>query len=186
MTPMPKRPGTAGKSALPGKLERAKPGRVRHQGGAQSTGRAAIPPSVQNDPILRSVTRPAFALIMLLTLLLFWRGHQAPGGGFVGGAMTVCAVLLYRIAVGTSPLKFSPARLIPWGLGLSFMTGFVPYLLGKPFLKSDYGYLTTALTGEFEWASALLFDLGVFLLVIGGGLSIAFALIEVEPTEEVD
>ena len=74
MTPMPKRPGTAAKSALPGKLERAKLGRVRHEGGAQSTGRAAIPPSVQNDPILRSVTRPAFALIMLLTLLLFWRG----------------------------------------------------------------------------------------------------------------
>lgn len=140
------------------------------------------PPSA-NDPILSSIARPAFALMMLLALLLLWRGHNLPGGGFIAGLLTVCALILQRIASGTSPITLEPLRLVPWGAGLAFATGLVPYLLGKPFLKSDYGYITTLLTGKFEWASALLFDFGVFLVVVGAALAITEALIEVKPQE---
>lgn len=139
-----------------------------------------------NDPILKTISRAAFALVMLFALLLLWRGHNAPGGGFIAGLMTVCALILHRIANGDSALRVDPVKFIPWGLALSFTTGLVPYLLGRPFLKSDFGYLTTALTGEFEWATALLFDLGVYLVVVGAGLSLAYALIEVEPSERVE
>lgn len=139
-----------------------------------------------NDPILKTISRAAFALVILFALLLLWRGHNAPGGGFIAGLMTVCALILHRIANGDSALRADPRKVIPWGLALSLGTGLVPYLLGRPFLKSDYGYITTALTGEFEWATALLFDLGVFLVVVGVGLSLAYDLIEVRPTERVE
>ena len=139
-----------------------------------------------NDPILKTISRAAFALVILFALLLLWRGHNAPGGGFIAGLMTVCALILHRIANGDSALRLDPVKFIPWGLALALTTGLVPYLLGRPFLKSDYGYITTALTGEFEWATALLFDLGVYLVVVGVGLALAYALIEVEPTERVE
>ncbi|GHG09574.1 hypothetical protein GCM10017783_22590 [Deinococcus piscis] len=139
--------------------------------------------SLSNDPIVNTVTLPAFALILLMTLLMFWRGHQLPGGGFVGGALTVCALLLYRISAHSSALNINFTRLIPIGLSIAFMTGLVPYLLNKGFLKSDYGYLTTFITGEFEWASAMLFDLGVFLSVLGGAMTITESLIDIAPGE---
>lgn len=144
------------------------------------------PAPLTNDPILRSTSQAVFALVLLFAFLLLWRGHNAPGGGFIAGLMTTCALILHRIANGTSALRTDPARLVPWGLALAFGTGLVPYLLGKPFLKSDYGYITTALTGEFEWATALLFDLGVFLVVVGASLAIAYALISVHPQETVE
>lgn len=135
-----------------------------------------------NDPIVKTTMPPAFGLIMLLTLLMFWRGHQLPGGGFVGGALTVCALVLYRIAESDEILsKYDFPRLVAVGLAIAFTTGFVPYLLQKGFLNSDFGYLTLPVIGEFEWASAMLFDLGVFLVVVGGSMTIINALVEIDP-----
>lgn len=68
-----------------------------------------------NDPILKTISRAAFALVMLFALLLLWRGHNAPGGGFIAGLMTVCALILHRIANGDSALRVDPVKFIPWG-----------------------------------------------------------------------
>lgn len=146
----------------------------------------ARPLPFNGDPVIQTTSRAAFALIMLFALLLLWRGHNAPGGGFIAGLMTVCALILHRIATGKSALRIDPVILIPIGLTLAFMTSLVPYLLGKPFLKTAYGYITTPLTGEFEWASAMLFDIGVFLVVVGAGAGMTYALIDVKPTERVE
>ena len=136
------------------------------------------------DPILRTVARAVFYLVVLFALHLFWRGHSAPGGGFVAGLMTAVAVVLYRMAFGSSPVQLEPVRLLPWGLGLAALTGTVPMLLGRSFLTSAHGHLETPLTGEFEWASAVAFDLGVYLVVVGATLGIVSSLAQAPSEDE--
>lgn len=141
---------------------------------------------LKQDPILKTVSRAVFALVMLFALLLLWRGHNAPGGGFIAGLMTLCAFMLHRMANGHNVIRLDATMMVAIGMSLSFLTGLVPYLFGKSFLKSDYGYITTALTGEFEWATALLFDLGVYLVVVGAGSSITGSLHRIHPEELVE
>ena len=120
----------------------------------------------------RTFTRPVIYVLVLLGLHLFLRGHGSPGGGFIAGLVIAVAALLSRIVLDRPLVRGAPNALIPWGLLLAFATGVVPLFFGLPFLKSDYGYVTWPLIGEFEWATAVLFDAGVFMVVVGSTLTI--------------
>ena len=100
------------------------------------------------------------------------RGHNAPGGGFIAGLVVAVAALLSRIVLDKPLMRFSANAIIPWGLLLAFATGVVPLFFGLPFLKSAHDYVTWPLIGEFEWATAVLFDMGVFIVVVGTTLTI--------------
>ena len=129
-----------------------------------------------HDPILRTVARAVFYLVLAFALHLFWRGHGAPGGGFIAGLVASSALVLYKIAFGADAANVKPRALLPLGLGVAALTGIAPMLLGAPFLTSAHGHLETAVTGDFEWATAVLFDAGVFLVVVGTTLSIVGVL----------
>lgn len=116
--------------------------------------------------------RPVVLALVFFGFHLFWRGHNAPGGGFIAGLVVAVAALLSRIAFKRPFLSLPPQRLLPWGLLLALLSGAVPTLFGAPFFKSAYGYLTWPLIGEFEWASAVVFDAGVFIVVVGTTLTI--------------
>ena len=120
----------------------------------------------------RVLARPVVFVLIALGVHLFLRGHNAPGGGFIAGLVIAVASLLLRMAVSRPLLSFAPKALIPWGLLLAFLTGVVPMALGEPFLTSAFGYLEWPFIGEFEWATAVFFDTGVFLVVIGATLTI--------------
>jgi multicomponent Na+:H+ antiporter subunit B len=134
-----------------------------------------------NSVILRSATRLLIALIMLLSLFLLLRGHNMPGGGFIGGLVAAIAFALYTVAFGTEAakhtLRFSPRVLIATGLSLAVASGFVAALLGTPFLT---GVWTSLYLGdqEFKLGTPLLFDIGVFFVVAGIVLKMLFALEE--------
>lgn len=137
------------------------------------------PPTEPRPEVFFSVlARPIVYGLIALGIHFFLRGHNAPGGGFIAGLIVAVAALLYRMALREPLLNIPPQALIPWGLLLAFATGVVPMLLGEAFLKSAYGYLTWPLIGEFEWATAVLFDLGVLLVVVGGTLTIIDVLAE--------
>ena len=136
------------------------------------------------DPVLRTVARAVFYLVIVFALHLLLRGHHLPGGGFIAGLTTAIAIILHRVAFDADPFATDPRRLIPAGLGLAALTGIVPMLLGYPFLKSAYGYVTTPLTGEFEWATAVAFDVGVFLTVVGATLTIVRVLATAPDSDE--
>ncbi len=126
--------------------------------------------------------RPVVFVLVFLGFHLFWRGHNAPGGGFIAGLVVAVAALLSHIVLDRPFLTVAPQRLLPWGLLLGLLSGVVPMVFGGAFLKSAYGYLTWPLIGEFEWASAAVFDAGVFLVVVGVTLTIIELLAETDAT----
>lgn len=121
-----------------------------------------------------------FPVIVLFAVYLFIRGHDMPGGGFSAGLTLSIAFLLQYLAGGTrwaeDRLRILPLRWMGGGLLIALVTGTGTWLLGYPFLTSHFQYLELPLVGEVPAASALLFDLGVFSLVVGATVLILVAL----------
>ncbi|HKJ98121.1 MAG TPA: monovalent cation/H+ antiporter subunit A [Desulfotignum sp.] len=121
--------------------------------------------------ILAYITRPLLPLALLFSAYIFLRGHSDPGGGFIAGLITATVLTLQYIASGivwTRPrLNFDNHIIMALGLILALGTGLTSWALNYPFLTSTYEYVTLPLIGKFEIASAMAFDLGVFLVVVG-------------------
>ena len=121
-----------------------------------------------------------FPVIIALAAYLFLRGHDLPGGGFTAGVAMAIGFLLQYLAGGTrwveERLRILPVRWIGFGLFMAAFTGMGAWLFGLPFLTSASGYLEIPLIGEVPLASALLFDLGVFLLVVGATVLMLIAI----------
>ncbi|MGO1233185.1 MAG: monovalent cation/H+ antiporter subunit A [Marinobacter sp.] len=124
--------------------------------------------------MLKQLARPLLPLALMVSAYIFLRGHNLPGGGFIAGLITSIALLVQYIATGLVPtqdrIRFKYHNVI--GLGLLFATiaGAGSLAFGHPFLTSTFEYLKWPVVGKFELASALIFDLGVYLAVIGATL----------------
>lgn len=130
------------------------------------------------DVFFRSLATPIVFALIALGFHFFLRGHNAPGGGFIAGLIVAVAALLGRMARDLRLLRVRSETLVPVGLLLAVGTGVAPMLLGEPFLRSAHGYLTWPLIGRFEWSTAVLFDAGVFLVVVGTTITIIDLLAE--------
>jgi multicomponent K+:H+ antiporter subunit A len=119
-------------------------------------------------------------VILLFGLHLFLRGHDLPGGGFVAGITVAVALILLYMARGArwveSHLRVLPLRWIGAGLLLAVFTGLGSWAFGRPFLTSHFQYLELPLLGRVPLATALLFDLGVFAVVVGATTLMLIAL----------
>ncbi len=126
------------------------------------------------------IMRLLFPVIAVVAVYLLLRGHDLPGGGFVAGVTMAVAFILQYMARGTTwvedRLRILPVRWMATGLLLAGGTGLGAWLFAKPFLTSSFSYLEIPLIGEIPMASALLFDLGVFALVVGATVLILIAL----------
>jgi multicomponent Na+:H+ antiporter subunit A len=133
-----------------------------------------------NDVILRTVSKLAIVLILLYSLYLFYMGHHHPGGGFIGGLMASSALLLLAVTSGIDRverlLPFDFRRLTAIGILIALLTGVGSFLFDAPFLSHDFDYFDIPLLGELELATATIFDLGVYLTVIGVASTILFAI----------
>jgi len=128
---------------------------------------------MMTNAILRSACRLIVALALVFAAFLFFKGHQTPGGGFVGGLVAGMGLIIHRMAEGPDSLSrivvVKQRTLIAVGMACAFVAGAAPLMLGLPFLSSNFGYLELPGTppAEFEWATVMLFDLGVMLVVVG-------------------
>ncbi|RRA96311.1 MnhB domain-containing protein [Paenimyroides viscosum] len=130
--------------------------------------------------ILRTSTNYLLPLLILFSVFLLMRGHYLPGGGFVGGLVASIAFVLHSFAYSpTQTLKMfsvKPFFLIPTGLMICFLSGMLPTLLGHPFMSVVWFADAVVVIGAF--GSALIFDLGVYMVVIGVVLTILFSISE--------
>jgi multicomponent K+:H+ antiporter subunit A len=121
-----------------------------------------------------------FPVIGVASLYFLLRGHDLPGGGFVAGVIMAVAFILQYMAQGTilteARLRVLPVRWMGIGLLLAAGTGAAAFLFSRPFLTSSFSYLEIPLIGAVSLASAFLFDLGVFALVVGATVLMLIAL----------
>ncbi|MFO8142874.1 MAG: monovalent cation/H+ antiporter subunit A [Marinobacter sp.] len=129
-----------------------------------------------NPVFLQIVAHMALPIALLVSAYIFLRGHNMPGGGFIAGLITAVALTLQYMAGGLAwaheRMRTQFRSLIGAGLLIALLTGMASWVFGYPFLTSTFAHLDWPLIGEFELASALMFDLGVYTTVVGATLLI--------------
>jgi multicomponent K+:H+ antiporter subunit A len=130
--------------------------------------------------IMASLTRLLLPLALLVSVFILLRGHNLPGGGFIAGLVTAVALIMQYLANGVAwthaRLPFGTQPVIGTGLAIATLTGLASWAFGRPFLTSAFGHVEWPLVGDFELASAMAFDLGVYLVVVGATLLILINL----------
>ncbi|OKP90498.1 cation:proton antiporter [Paenibacillus helianthi] len=137
-------------------------------------------PLRSNDVILRTMSKGIVLIILTFSLYLFFAGHNHPGGGFIGALMTSAGLILMAISLGIEPVrKFLPVNyriLTAVGLLIAILTAAGSFAFGAPFLSHSFGHFDLPLLGDTELATAVLFDLGVYLAVVGVTMNIIFTI----------
>jgi multicomponent Na+:H+ antiporter subunit A len=128
------------------------------------------------SPIFRTAARLLMPLLLLFAVFLLLRGHDRPGGGFVGGLVAAAAFALYAIAFGVQrarqALLVRPLTLLGAGLLIALVSGLPAVLRGQPFLTASW------MSGPVALGTPVLFDVGVFLVVAGVVMMMIFSLAE--------
>ena len=146
-----------------------------------------------NDPhpmMFEMVSQSLLPLAILVSVYIFLRGHNVPGGGFIAGLITSVAIIQQYIAHGVQwikpRVKIDYQWLIAGGILIATTTGLGSWIFGKPFLSTWFDYFNLPWIGEFELASAMLFDLGVYLTVVGSVMLILANLGKLTTSERFD
>ncbi len=126
--------------------------------------------------VLDNLSRAVLPMALMISVFIFLRGHNLPGGGFIAGLITAVALILQYISHGVTWAQarqpFSYHGVAGLGVLIAGLTGLGSWLFGFPFLTSAFGHFHLPFIGEFELATAMLFDLGVYLAVVGATLLI--------------
>jgi multicomponent K+:H+ antiporter subunit A len=159
---------------------------VPEQQRAQDIDDTEHPDREKGDTVKSAMAIPSlimtvlFPVIGILALYLLLRGHDLPGGGFVAGVTMAVAFIVQYMAHGTvwveARLQVLPVLWMGFGLLLAGVTGAAAWLFGRPFLTSSSSYLEIPLIGPIPITTALLFDLGVFALVLGATVLMLIAI----------
>lgn len=133
--------------------------------------------------ILTTATRLLVALLLVFSVYALLRGHNLPGGGFIGGLIGATGFILYVIATSVdearSALRVDPANIAMLGVGVAALSGIMSAFLGEPFLTGQWLFLFAEDGGKgLPLSSVLVFDIGVYMAVFGGILTLVFAMEE--------
>ncbi|MDX1665378.1 MAG: Na+/H+ antiporter subunit B [Candidatus Promineifilaceae bacterium] len=140
-----------------------------------------------NSLILRAATRIILPVLLLFSLFMLLRGHNDPGGGFIGGLVAAAAVLLHLLAEGPQEVRRTfPAvfrRLLPLGLLTAIVAGLIGMLSGEAFLTGIWTTLYLPGGEQLKIGTPLLFDIGVYMVVVGMTVEVILTMAEEESWE---
>ncbi|ETP68241.1 Na(+)/H(+) antiporter subunit B [Planococcus liqunii] len=129
-----------------------------------------------NDVMLQTATKVVTFIILMFAVHIFFAGHYTPGGGFVGGLLTASAIVLLMLAYDIETVKkiipFNYVMMTATGLLLALGTASASIFFNVPFFTHAYDYFDLPLWGKTSLHSAALFDLGVYLVVVGVTMTI--------------
>jgi multicomponent Na+:H+ antiporter subunit B len=136
-----------------------------------------------NSIILVAGTRLLVALFLVFSVFMLLRGHNEPGGGFIGGLIAATGFVIYAIACGTTAarqaLRVAPERIAMAGLGIALLAGVAAVLDGEVFFTGQWLFIGATETDKgLPLSTVLIFDVGVYLVVMGSIMSLSFALEE--------
>jgi len=135
-----------------------------------------------NDVILQSITKLVVFIILTLALYLFFSGHNAPGGGFVGGLVLASAIILLFLAFDIEtvtegiPIDFKIVAAL--GAFIAVSTGLASLIFDVPFLSQTFAYFNLPGLGETELSTVTIFETGVALTVVGVVVTIILSISE--------
>ncbi|MDQ0430368.1 multicomponent Na+:H+ antiporter subunit B [Planomicrobium stackebrandtii] len=129
-----------------------------------------------NDVMLQTATKVVTFIILMFAVHIFFAGHYTPGGGFVGGLLTTSAIVLLMLSFDLETVKkilpFNYVTMTAVGLLLALATAAASIIFDVPFFTHAYDYFDLPLFGETSLHSAMLFDAGVYLVVVGVTMTI--------------
>ena len=136
-----------------------------------------------NSIILIAGTRYLSALLILFSIYALLRGHNEPGGGFIGGLTGATGFVMYAIACGTADaraaLRLMPQTIAMIGLGMALLAGLAAAVFGDVFFTGQWLFIGATETDKgLPLSTVLVFDIGVYLVVFGAVLTLVFAMEE--------
>jgi multicomponent Na+:H+ antiporter subunit B len=134
-----------------------------------------------NTLIFRTMVGPIVTIMLMFSVFICLRGHNAPGGGFIGGLIGACAIAVLGIASGPDAarkaLRVDPIVIAGFGVAIAALSGLASLLTGSPFMTSIWAYWPLGET-TVPLSTPLVFDIGVYCVVFGTISAIALALEE--------
>ncbi len=136
-----------------------------------------------NSVILRVGTRYLAGLLLLFSIYMLLRGHNEPGGGFIGGLIGSTGFVLYAVACGTAEaraaLRVLPQNIAVAGLGIALLAGIAAALFGDALFTGQWLFLGGSKEEKgLPLSTVLIFDIGVYMVVFGSILTMVFAMEE--------
>ncbi|MCE8006438.1 Na+/H+ antiporter subunit B [Aestuariivita sp.] len=136
-----------------------------------------------NSVILRAGTRYLTGLLLIFSVYMLLRGHNEPGGGFIGGLIGSTGFVLFAVACGTADarraLRVDPQSIAMVGLGLALLSGLFAAFFGDDLFTGQWLFLGATETEKgLPISTVLAFDIGVYLVVFGSVLTLVFAMEE--------
>ena len=134
--------------------------------------------------IVRAATRLLVGLVLVFSIWLLLRGHNEPGGGFIGGLVGATGFILYAIAHGCratrEALRVEPQTIAMVGLAVALGAGLYPLALGEAAFQGKWAFFGDYASGGagFPFSNVLVFDVGVYLVVLGSVMTLVLALEE--------